>query len=76
MRAASLGATPLLQAGRQGEAVGHSAPREGGVGDAGWRRASLPPQSKTLSRGLSAQTSKTGDTCPLLSAIHAWNLIC
>ena len=50
VRAASLGATPLLQAGRQGEAGGHSTPRESGVADAGLRRASLPPQSKTLSR--------------------------
>ena len=50
MRAASLGATPLSQAGQQAQAKEYATPRESGVGDAGLRRASMPPHSKTLSR--------------------------
>ncbi len=56
LRAASLGATPLSQAGRQDEAEDHSSARESGAADAGLRRASLSPQSKTLLRGQVPQT--------------------
>ena len=40
----------LSQAGRQAGAKEHPSPRESGAADAGLRRASLSPQSKTLSR--------------------------
>jgi hypothetical protein len=46
----SLGATPLSQAGLSAVEGQHVGPREGGAADAGLRRASLSPQSKTLSR--------------------------
>ena len=36
------------ETGWRAEEEGWASPREGGVGDAGLRRASLPPQSKTI----------------------------
>ena len=74
MGAASLGATPLSQAEQQAQAKDHATPCEGGVGDAGLRRASLSPHSKTLSRDSGTpdrQTSRTYDITPSLNAIHA-----
>jgi hypothetical protein len=50
VRAASLGTTPLSQAGRCAEAGDSDSPRESGSCDAGLRLASARPQSKRLAR--------------------------
>jgi hypothetical protein len=71
LRAASLGATPLSQGGQPGIYEERTSPRESGVANAGLRRASLPPQSKTLSRELVLPTSKIYAQCPYPSAIYA-----
>ena len=70
LRAASLGATPLWQAGRHGQAQENPTPHESGVADAGLRRASLPPQSKTLPRGSCTCSLLHKHACASLNAAH------
>jgi hypothetical protein len=65
---------PGILPGGQAEAEERATPRESGVVDAGLRRASLPPHSKTLSRCLCDPSSKTHEAGPSSSAIHARHL--
>ena len=60
----------VLQAGRRVQDEAHSSPCESGSCDAGLRRASSRPHSKTLSRTQVSQSQKHMINIPNRGAIH------